>query len=68
MRIGKHSHFEIQEGSPEDWVRIVDTELPSPDDFSECGVQLSESTYQVAARSIVVLIRSIKRPDASATR
>ena len=50
--------FQIQEGSPQDWVRIVDTDLPSPDDFSECGVQLQQSTYQVAARSTVVLIRS----------
>ena len=52
--------FQIQEGSPQDWVRIVDTDLPSPDDFSNHGVQLQQSTYQVAARSIVVLIRSHK--------
>ena len=52
--------FQIQEGSPQDWVRVVDTDLQSPTDFSNHGVQLSESTYQVAARSIVVLIRSHK--------
>jgi pullulanase/glycogen debranching enzyme len=25
-------HFEIQEGRPKDWFRIVDTHLPSPSD------------------------------------
>jgi isoamylase len=52
--------FQIQEGSPQDWVRVVDTDLQSPSDFSDCGVQLRQSTYQVAARSMVVLIRSQK--------
>ena len=52
--------FQLQEGSPQDWVRVVDTDLQSPTDFSNHGVKLSESTYQVAARSIVVLIRSHK--------
>jgi isoamylase len=49
--------FQIQEGAPQDWVRIVDTALPSPDDFSEFGLPISQSTYQVAPRSIVVLVR-----------
>jgi len=49
--------FEIQEGAPEDWVRIVDTGLPSPSDFSERGSRLQETMYQVAPRSVVVLIR-----------
>jgi len=49
--------FQIQEGAPQDWVKIVDTDLPSPDDFSERGLPLQQSTYEVAARSIVVLKR-----------
>jgi isoamylase len=50
--------FQIQEGAPKDWVRIVDTDLPGPLDFSEHGLPLPQSNYQVAPRSIVVLIRA----------
>jgi len=50
--------FQIQEGAPQDWSRIVDTDLPSPTDFSEVGVPLQQSKYQAAARSIVVLVRA----------
>ena len=50
--------FRIQEGTPQDWVRIVDTSLPAPDDFAELGVPLRHPTYQVAPRSIVVLVRA----------
>ena len=50
--------FRIQEGTPQDWVRIVDTSLPSPDDFAELGVPLKHATFQVAPRSIVVLVRA----------
>jgi glycogen operon protein len=53
--------FQIQEGAAEDWVRIVDTELPSPADFSESGLPLQQSIYQIAPRSIVVLVRSKRR-------
>jgi len=49
--------FHIQEGSPQDWIRIVDTDLPSPNDFLEHGLPLQQSIYQVAPRSIVVLVR-----------
>jgi glycogen operon protein len=49
--------FQIQEGAPQDWVRIVDTALPAPDDFSEFGLPIQQSTYRVAPRSIVVLVR-----------
>lgn len=49
--------FQIQEGRPEDWVRIVDTDLPSPGDFAEHGLPLQQSLYQVAPRSTVVLVR-----------
>jgi len=50
--------FEIQEGSPRDWVRIVDTDLLSPLDVSEFGLPLQGSVYQVAPRSVVVLLRA----------
>jgi glycogen operon protein len=50
--------FKIQEGAPSDWLRIVDTSLSSPGDFSECGVPLEQLTYRVAPRSIIVLVRS----------
>src|SRR3974390_1804350 len=50
--------FQIQEGASEDWLRIVDTALPAPGDFSEFGSPLKQSTYQVAPRSIVVLVRA----------
>jgi isoamylase len=53
--------FHIQEGAPQDWLRIVDTDLPSPADFSEPAVPLQGSKYQVAARSIVVLLRGKAR-------
>jgi len=56
-------HFLIQEGAPHDWVRIVDTAAASPDDFSDAGVPLLQSTYPVASRSIVVLVRR-RREDA----
>jgi glycogen operon protein len=50
--------FQIQEGSPQDWIRIVDTDLPSPDDFTKHGLPLQQSMYQVAPRSVVVLVRA----------
>jgi len=49
--------FQIQEGRPQDWLRIVDTALPSPNDFSEPGMPLEKPTDQVAPRSIVVFLR-----------
>jgi len=49
--------FQIQEGTPQEWIRIVDTALPTPDDFSEFGSVLQQATYRVAPRSIVVLVR-----------
>ena len=52
--------FQVQEGAPEDWVRIVDTDLPSPEEFSESGAPVEQSTYQVEPRSIVVLVRREK--------
>jgi isoamylase len=49
--------FEIQDGAAEEWKRIVDTALPSPDDFSEHGLPLQSAKYMVSPRSIVVLLR-----------
>jgi isoamylase len=53
--------FHIQEGTPQEWKRIVDTSLPSPDDFSERDLPLATAEYRVAPRSIVVLLRPRKR-------
>jgi glycogen operon protein len=50
--------FQIQEGVPEDWVKVVDTDLPSPGDFSEVGSPIQQCEYQVGPRSIVVLVRA----------
>ena len=50
--------FQIQEGMSQEWKRIVDTALPSPQDFSKRGEPLERSSYTVAPRSIVVLLRS----------
>jgi glycogen operon protein len=50
--------FQIQAGAPHDWVRAVDTALPSPEDFSEPGLPLQQLTHRVAPRSIVVLVRA----------
>jgi len=52
--------FQIQEGSPQEWMRVVDTSLPSPNDFSEIGVPFEHMSYKVAPRSIVVLTRPQK--------
>ena len=60
--------FQIQEGAPEDWRRIVDTDLQSPQDFSESGLPLQKLTYQVAPRSLVVLLRASRRGSASQGR
>jgi len=49
--------FHVQEGTAQEWMRIVDTALPSPGDFSEAGDPLRTASYKVAARSVVVLLR-----------
>ena len=56
--------FEVQEGKPRDWLRVADTSLDSPNDFSQPGFEppLASSSYQVAARSIVILKTASKRP------
>jgi isoamylase len=50
--------FQVQEGTAEEWMRIVDTALASPDDFSERGEPLKALSYSVAPRSVVVLLRT----------
>jgi len=52
--------FQIQEGKVQEWMRIVDTSLASPDDFSERGEALPGGGYSVAPRSVVVLLRPKK--------
>jgi len=49
--------FQIQEGAASDWLRIVDTDLASPNDFCQRGVPLQHSIYRVAPRSLVVFVR-----------
>jgi glycogen operon protein len=52
--------FELQEGAPGGWRRVIDTSLPSPDDFCAPGteVPLDKCEYRVGARSVVVLVGS----------
>jgi glycogen operon protein len=52
--------FHIQEGTAQEWKRIVDTALPSPDDFSDHGLPLEQAKYLVAPRSVVILLRPRK--------
>jgi isoamylase len=52
--------FNVQEGTAQEWKRIVDTALPSPDDFSVDGIPLERTKYVLAPRSIVVLCRPRK--------
>jgi len=51
--------FQIQEGSPGAWKRVVDTALESPEDIREPGREAAVCSlqYAVAARSVVVLTR-----------
>jgi isoamylase len=51
--------FEIQEGTAQEWRRIVDTAQPSSDDFSEHGLPLERTKYLVSPRSVVVLLRPL---------
>jgi len=51
--------FFLQERKVEPWRRVVDTSLPSPDDFLETGREapLGEPAYLMEGRSVVILIR-----------
>jgi isoamylase len=54
--------FAIQEGRKEEWRRMVDTGLPSPEDIvaKRAGIPLPSLQYLVRARSIVVLERPVR--------
>jgi isoamylase len=51
--------FAIQEGQAGDWLRVVDTSRPSPDDIAAPGSEprLQSLEYRLPARSIAVLYR-----------
>jgi isoamylase len=51
--------FRIQEGSPGEWKRSIDTAGTSPLDIAELGGEskVTSDHYEVAARSVVVLVR-----------
>jgi isoamylase len=53
-------NFQIQEGHASQWMRVVDTGMPSPFDLLESGEEeaLKSLTYEVKARSVVVLLQS----------
>jgi len=53
--------FQVQEGTAQEWMRIVDTALASPDDFSDRGEPLPALSYWAAPRSVVVLLRTKNR-------
>jgi len=50
--------FQIQEGTPGEWSRVIDTSLPSSDDFVEAGLPVQRADYDVEGRSMVVLVRA----------
>jgi glycogen operon protein len=52
--------YAMQEGTAQEWKRIVDTALPNPDDFLDDGIPLERTKYLLAPRSIVVLCRPKK--------
>jgi len=60
--------FGIHEGSSGEWHRVVDTSLRSPADFSTDGAAVNATHYFVAARTIVVLVRSPKSIESTAQR
>ena len=51
--------FNIQEGKAEDRQYVADTGMPSPSDFFEVGEEkaLTSLSYEVKARSVVVVLR-----------
>jgi len=55
--------FEIQEGKAEEWLRVADTALSNPNDFSEpgCEFPLASLSYLVAPRSVVILKSAPRR-------
>jgi isoamylase len=55
--------FQIQEGTAQEWFRVVDTALATPEDFSDRGERLQGLSYPVAPRSVVVLLRTRNSPS-----
>jgi len=53
-------HFQIEEGRACDWLRVSDTAMASPFDLCEAGQEntLASLSYEVKARSVVVLLRA----------
>ncbi|NLT36133.1 MAG: glycogen-debranching protein [Gaiellales bacterium] len=51
--------FPLHQGTPQEWLRVVDTAQPSPEDITEAGSErrLAAPTLQTAPRSVVVLRR-----------
>ena len=51
--------FEIQEGVPGQWLRVIDTSQDSPHDIVDLldADPVGGSGYEVRARSVVVLLR-----------
>src|SRR5262249_15301144 len=49
--------FPGQEGTAQEWMRIVDTSLASPSDFFGRGEPLQSLRYLLAPRSVAVLLR-----------
>ncbi len=51
--------FCLQQGQKDEWLRVIDTSLLSPEDFCEPGaeVRLKSCEYILGPRSIVVMIR-----------
>ena len=49
--------FDIQEGNASDWIRVIDTDCPNPEDFLDPGSArvLNSLRWVVQPRSIVVL-------------
>jgi len=53
-------NFQIQEGTLGEWQCVADTGMSSPSDFFEAGREktLTALSYEVKARSVVVLLRT----------
>jgi glycogen operon protein len=50
--------FKIQEGTPGQWARVVDTSLSSPNDVLDVAAPIESASYVVNERSVVVLVRA----------
>jgi hypothetical protein len=59
-RILGGSEFQNTRGKAGDWQCVADTGMPSPSDFFEVGQEkaLTSLSYEVKARSVVVLLRT----------